>query len=181
MPVKISRKILSALLAPALLAIALPGYAITVTYDWVPNSGQGGTGYMTFADAGIVDPANFSGIPLSALTDLQYQWDNGATINLASVQTLTTNPASWQASGGFLITGFQLTANSVPPTTGTFSLQMSQGLPGNPGPGYNATNSVLYGAEGNAGQWQLHVVPVPAAVWLFGSAAAGLMFLRRRT
>ncbi len=171
-------RIRSALLAAALCAVALPVQAITATYDWVPNAGQGGSGYMVFNSALITDPANFSAIPASALVDLYYQWDNGATINFASI--LTNNAPSWTASGGFLITGFQITAASVPATSGTFSLQMSAGLPGNPGPGYNATNSGLYGAEGNAGQWVLNPIPVPGAVWLFASAMAGLAFVRRR-
>lgn len=172
--------------ATALGLLSAPATAMTVVYAWTPDSGQGGTGSLTLTSASITDPANFAGISVSSLTGLSYKWNNGATISLASV--LTNNAPSWSACNGYLITGFQITANSVPATSGTFSLQNSAGscYPGPvvvPGPGYNATNSVLYGAEGNAGHWTLSsytTVPVPAAGWLLVSACSALLGWRRR-
>jgi hypothetical protein len=174
-----------AALIASLVVAAGPASAMTVIYSWTPDPGQGGSGSMTFTSASITDAANFSAIPVGALTALTYTWNNGATINLSSV--LTNNAPSWTACAGFLITGFQITANSVPATAGTFSLQNSAGscFAGPtvlPGPGFNATNSVLYGAEGNAGHWTLSsvVVPVPAAVWLLVSGLTTLAGLRLR-
>lgn len=169
-------------LAALLFAITLPVHAITVTYQWQPDPGQGGEGWMTFDSPSITDPANFALVNVNALVGLFYKWDNGAIINYMSIQT--NNAPSWTASGGYLITGFQITANEINNTPGIYSLTNSAGLPGNPGPAFNGTNSVFFGAEGNSGKWVLApptVIPVPGAVWLFGSAVAGLAFLRRRS
>jgi len=119
--------------------------AMTVVYSWTPDPGQGGSGTLTIDSPSIVDPANFAGVAAGALIGLTYTWNNGATINLASV--VTNNAPSWTACAGTLITGFQITANSVPATAGTFSLANSAGscFPGPTvlaGPGYDATNSV---------------------------------------
>lgn len=175
---------LSAAAAVGLGLLSAPASAITVVYAWTPDAGQGGTGSLTLSSPSISDPANFTAIAASSLTGLSYQWNNGATIDLTSV--LTNNAASWTACAGYLITGFQITAKSVPPTSGTFSLQNSAGscYAGPvvvPGPGYNATNSVLYGAEGNSGHWTFSaVVPLPAGVWLFTSACVALVGMSRR-
>lgn len=171
---------------PAILAglLSAPATAMTVIYGWAPDPGQGGTGTLTLSNPGITDPMNFAAAPVGSLTGMTYQWNNGATINLGSV--LTNNAPSWTACNGYLITGFQITASAVPPTSGTFSLANAAGscLPGPvalPGPGYNSTNSVRYGAEGDSGHWvfQSTVVPVPAAGWLLASACAVLMGSRR--
>ncbi|MCC7259081.1 MAG: VPLPA-CTERM sorting domain-containing protein [Gammaproteobacteria bacterium] len=171
--------------AAALLALgAGNAAAMTVVYSWVPDTGQLGSGSLTIDSPAITDPANFAAIPVGSLIGLTYTWNNGATINLGSV--VTNNAPSWTACAGYLITGFQITANAVPPTPGTFSLSNSAGgcYPGPvvvPGPGYNATNSVLHGAEGNSGHWMLStVVPVPGAVWLLLSGVATLAGIRMR-
>ena len=164
------------------LCLALPASAMTVVYAW---NGALGNGSMTFSDPGITNASNFSAIPTSAMTALNYTWSNGPSINLGSV--LTNNAPSWTACGGTLITGFQITANSVPYTPGTFSMAQSAGLClAGPAPligqASNGTNSVLYGAANNYGNWVYShtVVPVPAAAWLFGSGMLGLLGLRRR-
>ena len=36
-------------------------------------------------------------------------------------------------------------------------------------------------SDGSSGAFMLTAVPVPAAIWLFGSALAGLGWLRRKT
>ncbi len=173
-------------IAALTLCLALPASAMTVVYSWTPSGGSGGSGSMTFSDPGITDASNFSAIPVGALTALSYSWNNGATINLGSV--VTNNAPSWTACAGTLITGFQITANAVPFTPGTFSLANSAGsCYAGPvvvaGPGSNGTNSVLYGAESNYGNWTYShtVVPVPAAAWFFASGMLGLLGLRRRT
>jgi len=165
-------------LAAGLFILVSGAQAATVIYDWVPNAGQGGMGSIELSSTSITDPANFSGIPANALTALSYTWDNGAAIDLSTI--LTNNVTTWEASGGFLINGFQITAGSLSGDPGTFSLALSAGLPGNPGPGFNSTNSVAFGAEGNAGQWVLNPIPVPAAVWLFASGLGLLGWVRSR-
>jgi hypothetical protein len=168
--------------------LATPASAITVTYDWVPDPGQLGSGTLTFSDPGIVDPENFSAIPLSALTALSYTWDNGVSINLASV-TSNTAP-SWTACGGYLITGFTMSALS--PVQFQLANPAGSCFPNFPNPGditvipglasNNIQSNGIYPSEINAGHWQFGaIVPVPAAVWLFGSAVGLLGWLRRKS
>jgi len=167
-----------ALTGVALLFLSAAAQAATVFYDWVPNAGQGGSGRITLSSPLITDPANFSSVPAAALSDLTYTWDNGAEIGLSTI--LTNNATTWEAAGGFLINGFQITAAALSGDPGIYSLALSAGLPGNPGPGSNGTNSVAFGAESNAGQWVLNPIPVPAAVWLFASALGLLGWSRKR-
>ncbi|MBL8201042.1 MAG: VPLPA-CTERM sorting domain-containing protein [Chromatiales bacterium] len=161
--------------------------AATVTYNWVPNAGQFGSGSLTFTDPGIVDPANFT-VPVGALVGLSYTWNNGVSINLASVTTITA--ANFQAGCGYLISAFNMSAA----TPDQFQLANSAGscFPNFFGPGLDfvlpgaASNNLqsngIYPSEINAGTWQLApaVVPVPAAAWLMGSGVAVLVGLRRR-
>lgn len=172
-------------LVPSILAIVLclgavtDARAQTVIFDWNPNYpgiGNGlGSGSITInLVPTVADPANFSNVA-GSITALTYTWGgNGTTISLADVTSPL--PTSFSAGGGYLITGFllsQVSQNLI------FSLANSAGLPGLPGPGSNNI-SLPVPAEVNAGVWQLQPVPVPAAVWLLGSALAGLGFLRRR-
>lgn len=170
------------------LCLAVPAPAMTVVYSWTPYPGQGGSGSLTLSDPGITSATDFSAIPASALTALDYNWDNGASINLGSV--FSSHAPGWTACSGTLISGFQIMAASVPATAGIFSLTNFPGacFPGPvpvAGPGWNATISLPYGAESNWGNWSYShtvsadVVPVPAAAWLFGSGLAGLLGLRR--
>ena len=175
--------------AVALCAFAVPGHAITVAYNWVPNAGQSGSGTLTISDPGIVDAANFSGISPSALINLTYTWANGTSIDLTSVANVVTS--GWQACSGYLINAFTISAA----TPVQFQLANSAGqciqnwpTPGNtyvqPGAASNNLQSNgVYSSEVNAGTWQLApptVVPVPAAVWLMGSALAVFAGVRRK-
>ena len=178
------------LLAASVLLTAFVGStanASTVVYSWVPDAGQFGSGSLTISDPGIVDPQNFSAIPVGALTSLSYTWNNGVSINLGSV---TSNTATgWTACGGYLINGFTMSGSSPV----QFQLANSTGqcfpnfpTPGNttviPGPASNNLQSNgVYSSEVNAGHWVFSaVVPVPAAAWLMGSGSVALAGLRRR-
>ncbi len=170
------------------LCLALPASAMTVVYDWSPYPGQGGSGSLSLSDPGITSATDFGPIPASALIALNYSWDNGASINLGSV--LGSHAPGWTACAGMLISGFQISAASVPSTPGIFSLTNIPGvcLPGPvavAGPGWNLTISLPYGAESNWGNWSYShtvaaaIVPAPAAAWLFTSGMLGLLGLRR--
>jgi len=125
---------LKGLLAASLMTLTVStASALTVNYVWVPTTG-GGSGSITLSSNAITDASNFSSIDVSALTGLTYTWNNGAAIDLLSITT--NNATSWDASGGFLINGFQITSSNDANTNaiGTYSLASSAGLPNNPGP-----------------------------------------------
>ncbi len=172
--------------AIATLLLAGPASAMTVVYAWTPDPGQGGSGSLTFSSPSITDPANFGPIPVGALISLNYQWSNGVSINLASVTTNTA--ASYTAGCGYVISAFTMSAT----TPVQFQLANSAGqcFLNFPTPGVNtplpgpASNNLqgngVYSSEVDGGHWTLQAVPVPAAIWLMGSALAGLATLRRR-
>jgi len=145
--------------------------AMTVVYGWSPEFNSGGVGTLTFSDPGITDPANFSNIPSSALIDLSYQWNNGATLDFASVQFVGV--VSWAACNGTLISPAVISGNY-----GTTSMNIAGSTCDSFALSHNGA-TVPY-SESNSGYWTYTVVPVPAAVWLLGSALGGLGMIRRR-
>ncbi len=157
----------------ALVAVlAFPGplashaRAALVSYQWVPQSGSGGSGFLTLDSALISDPANFSGVELAGLTALQYTFGNGAGIQKSDIQFFQGFPFS--ATAGQLTNNFQFSTNTV---MLSFSLASNAGISSNqivtPGP-----------AITDAGNWRLTVappaVPLPAALPLL---AAGLLVI----
>ncbi|MBW7930745.1 MAG: VPLPA-CTERM sorting domain-containing protein [Gammaproteobacteria bacterium] len=148
--------------------------AMTVVYGWSPEFNSGGTGTLTISDPGITDPANFSGISESALVDLSYQWNHGATLDFASIETINLS-GGWEACNGTLISPAVISGHS-----GTTSLQISASTCDWSVLSINAATAPT--SESNWGYWTYShtVVPVPAAVWLLGSALGGLGMIRRR-
>lgn len=149
-----------------LAGVSLPGTAAVVTYDWVPQSSSGGSGFMAIDSPLISDPANFSNIALSALSALHYTFGNGATIQKSDIQFFQGFPFS--AANGQLTNGFQFSTNTV---ALSFSLSSNAGISSNqiqtPGP-----------AITDAGNWRLETapaaVPAPAALPLLASGLLGL-------
>lgn len=147
--------------------------AMTVVYSWSAEYSSGGVGTLTISDPGITDPANFSGIPESALIDLSYQWDNGATLDFASIEFIGIS--EWAACNDTLISPAVISGHS-----GTTSLQISASTCSSFALNLNAATAPA--SESNWGYWTYShtVVPVPAAVWLLGGALGGLGIIRRR-
>jgi len=164
----------------ALVALACwsgAGYAATVTYDWVNNAGSNGVGSITFNSASITNPANFTNIPLTAVTALSYKWTSGAlakSITLTDV-TFWNLPFNFSASGGFLTT--QFVGSDFP--TNSFSLQGAAF----PAPSLNSLVAPFTHAD--SGVWEIQAaapVPAPATLVLFAAGAAllGRVGQRRR-
>ena len=169
------------LIAATLVFAASAADAAIVTYEWAPAPGQGGLGSMTFDSPLIVDAANFSGVPLAALSALNYTWTaNGFSITKADVQTFQLFSGSFSAAGGFLTSQFLFSTNIAFPTPVQF------GLSGVQSPGLSSNNLGSPGpAEINAGQWKLAAAPAavplpPAAALLLGGLGAFGLLRRKR-
>jgi hypothetical protein len=149
-----------ALLA-VLITVTNPGRAAIVSYDWVPQPGSAGAGFLTLDSPLIADPSNFSGVGFAALSALNYTFGNGASIQKGDIQFFQGFPFS--AAGGQLTNSFQFSTNTV---ALSFSLASNAGISSNqivtPGP-----------AITDAGNWRLAAapaaVPLPAALPLFAS------------
>lgn len=149
-----------------LASVSLPVPAAVVTYDWVPQSGSGGSGFMTIDSPLISDPAIFNNIAFTALSALQYTFGNGVTIQKSDIQFFQGFPFS--AASGQLTNNFQFSTNTV---TLSFSLASNAGISSNQiqTPGSAITD---------AGNWRLETapaaVPLPAALPLLACGLLGL-------
>jgi hypothetical protein len=158
-------------LLAALVAAAIPVRAAIVSYEWVPQAGSGGSGFLTLNSVLISDPANFSGVTFAGLTALNYTFGSGAHIQKGDIQFFQGFPFS--AAAGQLTNGFQFSTNTA---ALSFSLASNAGVSSNqiqtPAP-----------ASTDAGNWRLAApaaVPLPATVWLFASGFMGLIGVARR-
>jgi hypothetical protein len=137
--------------------------AATVTYNWVPDTGSGGTGTMVITDPGIVDPANFGSraaqpfVPDASLVSLTFTYPaNGLTFFLSDYNVTPFNPTGWTAVGGILQSFFERKGQSLDlRSLGVASITVSQGVVAN---GLNRLIPLHSGdlvLEQLAGHWQL--------------------------
>jgi hypothetical protein len=150
-------------LAVGSLLLSSNALAATVTYDWVPDPGSGGTGSMVITDAGIVDPANFGSraaqpfVPDASLVSLTFTYPkNGLTFFLSDYNVAPYNPTGWTAVGGILQSFFERKGQSLDlRSLGVASITVSQGVTAN---GLNGLRPCCGGGlelEELAGHWQL--------------------------
>ena len=170
-----------ALCAAGLLSISLATSASSATfYDWVPDLGFGGSGFIEF-DTSAQTAADFTGLQPVAFT-FDFQSNAVPVVTLADLDVPTDTP--WDASGGVLIdgelvesgdffsdTGLQLTFESNSADCFAFGSDSCTGV----GPG----EDILYN-----GTWELRTedvppIPLPAAAWLFLAALGSLGLVRR--
>lgn len=109
-----------------LWALASPGRAVIVSYEWVPQAGSGGSGFMTLDSVLISDPANFSGVDFASLAVLDYTFGNGIGIQKSDIQFFQGFPFS--AAAGQLTNNFQFSTNTV---ALSFSLASNAGISSN--------------------------------------------------
>jgi hypothetical protein len=161
------------------VVFAAPVSAAVVTYEWVQSSqtrtaGLPATtpvGFLTFNSASIIDPANFSGVPMSALVNVSFSFNSlGVTISPSDIatETFVSPSTAFSASGGFLTTDFRLSKLVVSPV---FNLNLNGNIFN---PGGATSTAVLQIAtpqgtkfESDVGDWKLEAVPVPLpAAWV---------------
>jgi hypothetical protein len=169
---------------------AAPVSALAVTYEWKHSSQTRtaglpatiATGTLTFSHASITDPANFSGIPMGALTALTFN-SLAVSVSLADIvdQTFESPSTAFSAAGGFLTTDFLFTKLVASPV---FNLNLNSEIY-NPG-GATSTAFLQIATpqgtrfESGVGDWQLAWVPLPAAWLLMLAGLLGLGWLSRR-
>lgn len=154
--------------------LALGGSFTPIDAGSSPVSLGVATGIDFTADTGVVvsssgDLSFAPFVTLAAMTDFQFNplspvgvavWSvGGFTFNMDSVAINTQNGTNLSLSGTGTVSG-----NGFDPTTGTYEF-------------------TAQGTEDTAFSWSsssLAAVPVPAAVWLFGSGLLGLAGIARR-
>lgn len=190
-------KILSLAAGVMLLNTATAVNAAQVIYDWVPDRGSGGSGFIIFDDTTISDPENFDiRFDNANVIDISFTFDNGfeidQAINFDGMVTLQ-EPGNlgnllYEASNG-VIDGwsFEYTPILAILPTNQFLDVTTTGLVCviAPCPAFTADLEFIgtdFVGEYNSGSWHLRetAVPVPAAAWLFGSGLIGLAAVARR-
>lgn len=147
--------------------IALGGTGLitfTLTGDWSDTASIGVSGLeATGLLASIIDPASIPSPPT------YYQWTDAGTYSFADPDGVSGNNLY------------------IPPETSTYLMNIA--VPGNATLGSYTIDYVFGGPDG--GRWataapgsepsfSINVVPIPAAVWLFGSGLIGLVAIARR-
>ena len=146
--------------APGLLSVKDPAGNPVLPYD----------GTMTLgADANLFDDAGCALATCVGKTELKV-WNvawNGGTIPMGSQYPCVLSSCSANQKAGYFITSYVIN----PVNGGAWSLSFNQVVPfgGFAGFGYRA---ILRGT--------VELVPIPAAVWLFGSGLVGLAAVARR-
>ena len=167
--------------------------AATITYNW---AGEDGSGAISFFDTNITDSENFTvAFDTDNVANISYAFNNGTSIedadNFSGSSTLQAvtelGYAMFTATNG-VIEGWTFnydTVQSILPidisyanssTTSTIFCVTT------PCPVDTATINFIgnFANETNVGTWHIQAVPVPAAVWLFGSGLIGLIGVARR-
>jgi hypothetical protein len=183
-------RMVSGLLAIGTLAVfGSQASAATVSYEWVPNAGQTGTGLLTLSSNLIVDPNNFTAIPIAALTSIAFTFtDSGTVINDPNgaaaggdIDTYQLALPGFSASAGLLTTTFNFSSTRAFPTF-ILALNSSGGNPS----GVSLQTDSVFPPEQHFGTWRVadvSSVPLPAGLPLLLSAiaAVGLFVSRGRT
>ena len=180
------------------LAMMIPvtGNAAEIFYDWVPDAGSGGSGFIRFADTNIADPENFEvRFDTDNVLEVSFIFDSGFDIedavDFAGASTLQDSSnlgdLLYEADNG-IIDGWSfeyINAVVILPqsnfvdvaTTGLVCFTA-------PCPAFTADLEFIghLASEFNQGSWQLRsaVVPVPAALPLFLSGLVFIGLLKNR-
>ncbi len=156
----------------------------------------------------VVNTANFPGVPVTdgnfGMDNFYFNYDNSLAVTSANI--IDMDPTSWSiatdknAGGGFGFFEFDLKGTGASRTE-TLSFTISgvdsdsiysyavdyEGKKGTPNAlfaahvgGYDTGTGGVYGEDGVESAKFATVVPVPAAVWLFGSGLIGLAGIARR-
>lgn len=167
--------------------------ASSIIYNW---TGENGSGSITFFDTNIVDPENFSvAFTTENVADISYTFENGTSIGDADGFSTASTLQSLDELGTGLFSAVNgvienwtfnyVSVVSVTPLPIGFvdsSLNFTVSCIINPCPADSAIVNFVgnFSSESNSGNWELQPVPVPAAVWLFGSSLIGLVGMAKR-
>ncbi len=160
--------------------------ASTVTFDWVSTGAPAtaATGSVSLTSSLITSNTSFAGTQsqltaagetaVGDISAFSLTFATGETLSLAN-STFSNNSTGWSDDS----TGHLTSTWTISRTDSSGTLQVASV----PYAGTSVAQSVLTsGTTQDFGYWKLDTtpVPVPAAVWLFGSGLAGLIAARRR-
>jgi hypothetical protein len=201
----VRKAVASAVVALSLLFGGITqSWAFFVMYSWVPfspgnPSAAHGLGTLTFNLPTGTDAGNFSAIPLSNLTQINYTFNGVATpVSVAQSAAdisaaiaafrFSAPPPGFSAVNGFLTNTFSYSSATNPqPGVTLFTLNGGGNLSVNPAPNNASGNSLVATlSETDAGYWHLTIaaVPAPSSFLLLGVGLGGLVLLaacRRRS
>jgi len=148
------------------------------------NMGVGG-GYIA---SGGTDLSDATILELTSVLSTSGTGTLGTTVGLftsGSVNngSITINPFTSPQTNLFVIGGWQLDLSSLNIVDQTASILTMEGTGVLSGTGFEDTNAIWTFSAQNTGSsysMMISAVPLPAAVWLFGSGLIGLIAISRR-
>jgi len=155
---KFTQSVFSALALFVLLATTGVASAASVNYVWTEKDGGTSTGTLTLSAAGILSPPSSWG-PLAATVD--------SLIFNGTDYTLGVTAANGISSDGSGLTAGNIT---FAPSSIAFVIAAET----------DQVTIVSGGSTNYMGDWTVAPVPVPAAVWLFGSGLLCLVGFARK-
>lgn len=136
---------------------------------------------------GGTDLSNATILDLISATGTSGDGDIGSTVTFGTIGTVNNSPFTFNPAAPvtnlLVIGGWQVDLSTMAIVDQTTSILMLQGTGAISGNGFDLTPTqwtLSSNATGSSYSMTINAVPIPAAVWLFGSGLIGLIAVARR-